>query len=293
MSNQETEEKESKIEKKSASESSQEQAQESTSLEAQKEFAPGQGKAHAEDRKSDSAKEVQTGSLPKLDLFDAKKEGNDRSKHPEKENSGEKPQRGRHEHEHKHEHGRAHDHAGHGPAEEPQEIVDPDASPVFRKEVEDTKQRVLQGMPEHLQKLLKDTPLTAVKSMSIKETGDLINGRHGPEGIFLSEERDGNAPLDTILKHEYGHEFDMTRNPSYSEDPEFRKRIDEAIENDPQLKAGRDENPDDFYAEMFADLFASNLGADGKDLTLPHADRKMAAAKEWVKQQMMAGARKK
>lgn len=317
MANQETEENTSNIEKKSAGDASQEQAQESTSREAQSSFSAGQGKAASETREVNSQKEVSRGALPELKLigdsqsFAAHMHGKGTASdieapgHTENQRNADHAKHGPldksdHGHDHLGKHG--HDHGKHGRAgdhgeprepQESRETIDRNASHKFRHEVRQAKGQVLQGMPEHLRELLKDVPVNPVRSITDNESGDKINGTHGPDGINLSEVREGNAPLDTILKHEYGHAFDETSDPPYSQDPEYRKMIDDAIENDPELKKMRDEDPDGFYAEMFADLFASNLGARGRDLTLPYADRLFAGAREWVKSKMMAGARTK
>lgn len=283
MANQETEENTSNIEKNPPSDSSKDKAEESSSKEALESFAPGQGKTASSTRENESRSEVAKGSLPGIDLIDEKQTG------PGKDNPQGKdhPQGKEHEHEHSgHPEGPGHEH-------EHRETIDHNASDKFKQQVEQTSQKVLQGMPEHLRTLLKDVPVGAAKSITHNESGDKINGTFGPEGIVLAEERDGNAPLDTILKHEYGHAFDETKDPPYSHDPEFRRRIDEALKNDPELRKHRDEDPEGFYAEIFADLFASNLGSRGRDLAIPHVDRQMASAREWVRQKMMAGARRK
>ncbi len=301
MANQETEEISSNIEKKSAGDTSQEQAQESTSREAQSSFSAGQGKAASDARERDSQNEVTKGALPQLKLFGdsqsfsaqmhARKKADDIEPpgHAEQQNNVEPRDHGKHGHDH----GKPRQAGEQGEPQEPRETIDPNASHKFRHEVRQAKGQVLQAMPEHLRQLLKDVPVNPVRSITHNESGDKINGTHGPDGINLSEVREGNAPLDTILKHEYGHAFDETADPPYSQDPEYRKKIDDAIKNDPELKRMRDEDPDGFYAEMFADLFGSNLGARGRDLTLPYADRLFASAREWVKGKMMAGARTK
>lgn len=345
MSNQETEENTSNVEKKSTGDATREQAQESTSHEALNTFAAGQGKADAEQREKHSRNEVDKGVLPALDLIDGQKSAaHDHTKTPtvehsktetaakpeltehsksetavkaesadavksEKSNPAETAEYGKKEgservdHQHENEGDRSDKKEGDGQKHEPagdhghphgeRETIDHNASEEFKKEVEKTAQQVLDQMPEHLRDLLKDIPVNGVKSITTN-SGDIVNGTFfGPEGILLAEERDGDAPLETIAQHEYGHAFDETRDPPYSHDPEYRKMIDDAIENDPDLKEARDENPEEFYAEIFADLFASNLGARSEHLSAPNIDQQMAAAKEWIKQKMMAGAHKK
>jgi hypothetical protein len=289
------------VEKNAVRESSQEQAQESTRSEALNSFSEGQGRASSSDRANNSRDEVAKGTLPELNIFESYKN------HMTQKAGGE--EQSNHDHskqEHKHRHGNAGADKPGSPEKpgekpdngkdappEPEEIVDPNASPKFKEQVDRTNQNVLRGMPEHLRDMMKDVPVNGVKSITHKE-GDPINAMHdGKEGIKLAEKREGPAPLETVLKHEYGHEFDMSKGETpHSADPEFRNLIDKAMK-DPHMKKHRDQDPDLFHSEVFADLFASNLGARSQHLNLPYADKQFAAARAWVGRKMMEGAKTK
>ncbi|MBX9571995.1 MAG: hypothetical protein K2X77_24090 [Candidatus Obscuribacterales bacterium] len=298
MPNEESSDVSNNVEKNAVKDNSQEQAQESTRSEAVNSFAEGQGKAASAERESNTQREVQNGALPNLNLFDSYRE------HMQKKEA-ESGQAGadHSKHEHKHRHGapgkdspadeqKQGDKPGTEEKPQEDEIVDPNASDRFKQQSDRTNQSVLRQMPEHLRDMMKTVPVDAVKSITHKD-GDPINAMHGADGIKLAEKREGGAPLETVLKHEYGHEFDMRNGETpHSANPEFRNLIDKAMK-DPHMRKFRDQDPDQFHAEVFADLFASNLGSRSQHLNIPYSDKMFGQAREWVKQKMMEGARKK
>lgn len=304
MANEDNADVSNNVEKSAVKDSSQDQAQDSTSREAVNSFSEGQGRAAADERANNTRAEVANGALPNLNIFDSYREhmnqkngaGSESQNQPNSENQ-------KHGHE-GHKHGRNErpgekPSSGEKPAEnadaqkEPDEIVDPNASDRFRQQSDRTNQSVLRQMPEHLREQMSKVPVEGVKSITHKD-GDPINAMHGPDGIKLAEKREGGAPLETVLKHEYGHEFDMSNGETpHSANPEFRNLIDKGIGKDPILKKMRDEDPDQFHAEVFADLFASNLNSRSQHLNIPFSDKMFPGAKDWVKQKMMVGAKPK
>lgn len=293
MANDDNSDVNSNAEKNSVKDTGREQAQDSSRSEALDAFSEGQGKAASAERESSTRNEVQKGSLPELNLFDSYRAHMSQSKPEQGDPSN-------HDHsKHGHKHQRAGDRPGpvldaKEQGEDASEIVDPNASDRFKQQVDRTNQQVLRQMPEHLRDTMKDVPVGGVKSITHKD-GDPINAMHGVDGIKLAEKREGGAPLDTVLKHEYGHEFDMQKGGEQplSASPEFTKLIDKAIGRNPEMKKHREQDPETFHAEVFADLFASNLGARSQHLNVPYSDKQFSQARDWVKQKMMEGARKK
>lgn len=290
----------SKLEKESSNEGAGSDASSRASREAQDNFASGQGQQFADKRQEETKAEVNSGLLPSLDIANTA----DRSSAVAKDADGRRPDQSRQQEksEAPPKPGPAKDaqdpyvdkpdllEAPKAPGSQPDEkhsIIDWNASEGFKKEVEDTRTKVLSEMPEHLREYLTEVPTVAVGSIADAESGEPANGELGPDGLLLAEKRYGEGSLETILKHEYGHAFDQAADPPFSEDPNFRKLVDEAVQRNPFLNQLKRMLGEEFYAEIFADLFANNLSAPGRELSMPHMNRIMPKARDWIRQRMM------
>ncbi|MBX3073359.1 hypothetical protein KF913_05520 [Candidatus Obscuribacterales bacterium] len=165
--------------------------------------------------------------------------------------------------------------------------VDARASERFKSEHDRTVQSVRDQMPEGVRDTLKDIKTTPVRSILHGEAG----GVYDPDSkeLLLAEKRPGNVSLESVVKHEFGHAYDFNQKDGkpLSEDKEFRKMVDDYTKKHPELRMQKRAQGDSYYGEVFADLFAANLNAPGKDLAAPHVDRQMPAAKDWVRRKMM------
>lgn len=178
---------------------------------------------------------------------------------------------------HNHDHGR----------DEGRPPVDARASEKFKGEHDRTVQSVRDQLPEGVRETLKDIKTTPVRSIMHGEAG----GVYDPDSkeLLLAEKRPGNVNLESVVKHEFGHAYDFNQKDGkpLSEDKEFRKMVDDYTKKHPDLRAQKRGQGDNYYGEVFADLFAANLRTPGRDLAAPHVDRQMPDAKEWVRRKMM------
>lgn len=172
----------------------------------------------------------------------------------------------------------------------PADRIDYNASDRFREQLRITTESLRQQMPPLVRDTLSSVQVQPVKSISDAQTGQQAGGMYdaerNPHRILMSE-RGSRGAVEAVLKHEFGHPFDyLSSKPMLSENPQFRKLVNDAVSRDPGLRAERRRNPDGFYAEVFADMFASNLRASSRDLTMPNGDRRMPEVKEWVRTRM-------
>lgn len=178
---------------------------------------------------------------------------------------------------HNHDHGR----------DEGRPPVDARASEKFKGEHDRTVQSVRDQLPEGVRETLKDIKTTPVRSIMHGEAG----GVYDPDSkeLLLAEKRPGNVSLESVVKHEFGHAYDFNQKDGkpLSEDKEFRKLVDDYTKKHPELRAQKRGQGDNYYGEIFADLFAANLKAPGRDLAAPNVDRQMPEAKEWVRRKML------
>jgi len=179
-------------------------------------------------------------------------------------------------------------------AEDKPPEVDRRASQRFISEHDRVVESVRQQMPPGVRETLKDIGSTPVRSI---ERGAAA-GVYDPntKELLLAERRPMNAPLESVAKHEFGHAFDFNQpdGKPLSENPEFRKLVDDYVSRNPQLRMMRDGPPgrpqegmkDQFYGEIFADMFARNLNAPRRDLSTGPIDRQMPAVQDWVRRRM-------
>ncbi len=175
-----------------------------------------------------------------------------------------------------------------GQAEESPMKVDRKPSAKFVSEATQATESVRQQMPANIREALKDVEVTPVKSIKDKQSGDTVNGAFDENELLIAEKRAGNAKLESIIKHEFGHAFSASEKNGklMSQDPEFRKLVDKATPRGSELEQIRKEDRDSYYEEVFADLFASNIKAPSRDLAIPNLDRRMPDATDWVKRRM-------
>lgn len=281
-------------------------------------FTGTEGQDASKQRKEASEAEVSKGNIPRLDLDLGNEKPNsiigrdttdgatriagvgslkDLFAEAKSGKSGEE-QRGERsgtKHEHAHSHagekpkpGKIDAHGDHGEGGPEPTIVDRNPSPRFVRELRGVTDRVMSQMPPKVAEAIRGLGVTPVRSITDRESGDRVNGSFDGNEVLVAERRLGNAALESIVKHEIGHAFDATGpdGKERSEDPEFRKLVDEVVRRDPQLQRIKREQGEGFYAEIFADLFASNLNAPSRDLSISHIDRVMSKAREWVRRQM-------
>lgn len=167
-------------------------------------------------------------------------------------------------------------------------VIDRKASSKFVAEARRATQNVRDGLPEGVRDVLKDVEVTPVKSLKDRKSGDTVNGAYGNDELMIAEKRIGKAKLESVIKHEFGHAFDEQKEngKELSEDPEFRKLVDAGTSKDRLLQRIKKDDPQSYYAEVFADLFASNLKAPSNDLAIPFLDKRLPGATDWVKRQM-------
>lgn len=181
-----------------------------------------------------------------------------------------------------------HDHAPFGE----QERIDRHASPQFKAEAASTAERIRAQLPDHVRDAVKNVRIEPVKSISHKREGFPINGAYNDNHMIIAEKRFGPAKLETVMKHEFGHAFDDNQpggKPPLSTTPEFRRLVDKGAGRDPRLKEMRAGDRDTYYAEIFADLFARSINAPSRDLAVPHLDRQLPAAYDWVRRKVSRG----
>ena len=160
------------------------------------------------------------------------------------------------------------------------------ASPEFRGALQAAAQSVREQMPESIRELLAKVQLQPVRSINNNPTlGGLYEPTKDPHRIILAE-IGTKGGLESVVKHEFGHAFDHlnSRRP-LSDDPQFRKLVDQGIAPGSELAREKRNNREFFYAEVFGDLFARNLNAPAHDLSVRGAE-KLTAAQEWVRSKM-------
>lgn len=173
---------------------------------------------------------------------------------------------------------------------QPADRIDYNASDRFKEQLRSTTESVRQQMPPLVRDILSNVQVQPVKSITDVQTGQQAGGMYAverdPNRILMSE-RGSRGAVEAVLKHEFGHPFDyLSSKPMLSENPQFRKLVNDAVRRDPGLRAERHRNPDGFYAEVFADMFARNLGAPSRDLTMQNGDRRMPEVRNWVRARM-------
>ena len=164
--------------------------------------------------------------------------------------------------------------------------IDYRASIQFRNELPSAAQTVKEQMPNSVRAVLEKVQFQPVRSIdNDPRNGALYDYTGNPYKIKVSEIGTRNG-LESVLKHEYGHAFDfLSARPPLSDNPQFRKLVDQGIQPGSRLAMEKRNNPRDFYAEVFGDLFARNLNAPARDLSIPEAAR-LTAAQDWVRAKM-------
>ncbi|MBX9953210.1 MAG: hypothetical protein K2Y39_28810 [Candidatus Obscuribacterales bacterium] len=160
------------------------------------------------------------------------------------------------------------------------------ASAEFRDQLQATSQSVREQMPEGVRELLAKVQLQPVRSINNDPSlGGLYEPSRDPHKIIVTE-RGTQGGLESVVKHEFGHAFDhLSSKRPLSDDPQFRRLVDQGITPGSALARERRNNREAFYAEVFGDLFARNLNAPAKDLSVRGAE-KLTAAQEWVRAKM-------
>ncbi|HNB22575.1 MAG TPA: hypothetical protein PKZ32_09165 [Candidatus Melainabacteria bacterium] len=160
------------------------------------------------------------------------------------------------------------------------------ASEQFKEELNSASSTVREQLPESLRELLKPVKFQPVRSINNDASlGGLYEPSKNPHEIVISE-KGTRGGLESVLKHELGHAFDyLSSKTPLSDNPQFRKLVDQAIQPGSPLARERRNNRDAFYAEVFGDLFAKNLNAPAQDLSVRGAE-KLTAAQEWVRARM-------
>lgn len=161
------------------------------------------------------------------------------------------------------------------------------ASEQFKGDLRDTTQRVREQMPPAVRDVLANVQVRPVRSINNDPyLGGLYDPVKNSHEINISE-KGTKGGLESVLKHEFGHPFDFLSGGKkpLSDDPQFRRLVDQGIQPGSDLAKQRKGMPGSFYAEVFADLFAKNLNAPAADLSVRGAD-KLTAAQEWIRAKM-------
>lgn len=160
------------------------------------------------------------------------------------------------------------------------------ASEQFKEELNSTSGAVREQLPESLRELLKPVKFQPVRSINNDAgLGGLYEPSKNPHEIFISE-KGTRGGLESVLKHELGHALDYLGSKTpLSDNPQFRRLVDQAIQPGSVLAGEKRNNRATFYAEVFADLFAKNLNAPARDMSVRGAE-KLTAAQEWVRERM-------